>query len=86
MTLLHQARHDLRMKTVGPLSVQIPDGKPFDYFDEIRKITQMASSDLLFVDPYLDAEFVSRYLPQITSRSDGPATYVEEALSPATGS
>ena len=66
-TLLHQARHDLRMKTVGPLSVQIPDGKPFDYFDGIRKITQMASSDLLFVDPYLDAEFVSRYLPQITS-------------------
>ena len=65
-TLLHQARHDLRMKTVGPLSVQIPDGKPFDYFDEIRKNTQMASSDLLFVDPYLDAEFVSRYLPQIT--------------------
>ena len=65
-TLLYQARHDLRMKTVGPLTVQIPDGKPFDYFDEIRKITQMASSDLLFVDPYLDAEFVSRYLPQIT--------------------
>lgn len=66
-TLLHQARHDLRMKTAGPLTVQIPDGKPFDYFDEIRKITEMASSDLLFVDPYLDAEFVSRYLPQITS-------------------
>ena len=64
-TLLHQARHDLRMKTVGPLTVQIPDGNPFDYFDEIRKITEMASSDLLFVDPYLDAEFVSRYLPQI---------------------
>ena len=67
MTLLHQARHDLRMKTVVPLTVQIPDGKPFDYFDEIRKITQMASSNLLFIDPYLDAEFISRYLPQITS-------------------
>ena len=66
-TLLYQARHDLRMKTVGPLSVLIPDGKPFDYFDEIRKITEMAREDLLFVDPYMDAEFVSRYLPQITS-------------------
>ena len=25
----------------------------------------MARNDLLFVDPYLDAEFVSRYLPQV---------------------
>lgn len=66
-TFLYQARHDLRMKTVGPLSVLFPDGKPFDYFDEIRKITEMASGDLLFVDPYLNAEFVSRYLPQIAS-------------------
>ena len=66
-TLLHQARRDLQMKTAGPLTVQIPDGNPFDYFDKIRKVTEMASNDLLFVDPYLDAEFVSRYLPQITS-------------------
>ena len=55
------------MKTVGPLSVAISGGMPFDYFDEIRKITEMAREDLLFVDPYMDAEFVSRYLPQITS-------------------
>ena len=64
-TLLFQAQHDLRMKTVGPLSVAISGGKPFDYFDEIRKIIEMARNDLLFVDPYLDAEFVSRYLPQV---------------------
>ena len=64
-TLLFQAQHDLRMKTVGPLSVAISGGKPFDYFDEIRKIMEMARTDLLFVDPYLDAEFVSRYLPQV---------------------
>ena len=66
-TLLFQAQHDLQMKTVGPLSVAIPTRKPFYYFDEIRKITGMARNDLLFVDPYLDAEFVSRYLPQIKS-------------------
>ena len=64
-TLLFQAQHDLRMKTVGPLSVAISGGKPFDYFDEIRKIIEMARNDLLFVDPYLDAEFVSRYLLQV---------------------
>ena len=66
-TFLYRARHDLRMKTVGPLSVLIPDGKPFDYFDEIRKITAMARDDLLFVDPYMGADFVSHYLPQIAS-------------------
>lgn len=64
-TLLHQARHQLRMKTVGPLNVAITDGGVFDYFDEIRKIIESATNDLLFVDPYLDAEFVSRYLGHI---------------------
>ena len=64
-TLLYQAQHDLRTKTVGPFSVAIQSGKTFDYFDEIRKVTEMAREDLLFVDPYLDAEFVSMYLPQI---------------------
>lgn len=37
----------------------------FDYFDEVRKLIESAKSDLLFVDPYLDAEFVSRYLPHV---------------------
>ena len=53
------------MKTVGPLSIVIDARKPFAYFDEIRQITELAREDLLFVDPYLDAEFVSRYLPQM---------------------
>jgi hypothetical protein len=39
----------------------------FDYFDEIRKIIQLAKRDLLFVDPYLDADFVSRSLPHVGS-------------------
>ena len=65
--LLYEAQHDLRMKTVGPRTVAIPEGMPFDYFDEIRKITEMARDDLLFVDPYLNSEFVSRYLRPITS-------------------
>jgi hypothetical protein len=61
-TMLYQARHALRMQTIGPMSVAIPHGSVFDYFDEIRKIIEVARQDLLFVDPYLDAEFVSRYL------------------------
>jgi hypothetical protein len=66
-TLLHQARSDLRMQTLGPANVAVPHGMVFDYFDEIRKIVEVARQDLLFVDPYLDAEFVSRYLPHISA-------------------
>ena len=63
ITLLHQARHDLRMQTPGLANVAISKGMVFDYFDEVRKIIELAKQDLLFVDPYLDTEFVSRYLP-----------------------
>jgi hypothetical protein len=62
MAILHQARWDLRMRTVGPLSVAVNRGQPHDYFEELRKLIAAAQSDLLFVDPYLDAAFVSRYL------------------------
>jgi hypothetical protein len=64
-TFLHEARHDLRLKTVGPLTVAVDQGARFDYFDEVRKLIETAKSELLFVDPYLDAEFVSRYLVHV---------------------
>lgn len=67
MTLLHQARHDLRMETSGPANIAVPHGSVFEYFDEIRKTIEVAKQDVLFIDPYLDAEFVSRYLVQIGS-------------------
>ena len=53
------------MKTIGPVNVAMGHGRVFDYFDEVRKIIEPAKQDLLFVDPYLDAEFVSRYLSHI---------------------
>ncbi len=65
MTLIHQARHDLRMKSIGPVSVAVGSGGVFEYFDEMRNIIKMASSDIFFIDPYLDAEFVSRYLGHV---------------------
>jgi hypothetical protein len=67
VALLHQAQHDLRMQTQGPTNVAVPRGMVFHYFDEIRKIIELARQDLLFVDPYLDAEFVSSYLPLIAA-------------------
>ena len=65
IVLLQQARHDLRMKTLGPVNLAVGHGMVFDYFDEVRKIVEGAKQDLLFVDPYLDAEFVSRYLTHV---------------------
>jgi hypothetical protein len=65
MTILQQARFELRMRTSGPLSVAVNRGQPFDYFDEVRKLIAAAQSDILFVDPYLDPDFVARYLPHV---------------------
>jgi len=64
-TTLHEARHDLRMTAVGPLAVAVQQGAVFDYFDEVRKVIASASKELFFVDPYVDADFVSRYLTQV---------------------
>ena len=63
--LLHEAQHALRLSTGGPLTVAIAAGKPFQYFDEIRQIVEGARVEVFFVDPYLDGEFVSRYLPNV---------------------
>jgi hypothetical protein len=67
VTMLHRARHDLRMQTIGPATIVVGQGAVFDYFDEVRRIVEAAESDILFVDPYLDAEFVSRYLPHVAA-------------------
>lgn len=67
LTLLHQVRHDLRMQTLGPLNVAVAQGMVFNYFDEIRKVIELAKQELLFIDPFLDAEFVSRYLPHVAA-------------------
>jgi hypothetical protein len=63
--MLYQARTELRLETLGPVNSAIGAGAVFDYFDELRQILETASSDLFFVDPYLDAEFVSRYMPHV---------------------
>jgi len=65
MVALHRARQELKMKTVGPTNVVIPQGAVFDYFDEIRKTIEAATQEIFFVDPYLEADFVARYFPHI---------------------
>jgi hypothetical protein len=67
LILLRRAQRDLRFKTVGPVNVAIGAGEVFRYFDSLRKIIEEAKTDLLFVDRYLSADFVSTYLPSVTN-------------------
>ena len=62
--LLQQAKSDLRME-LGRGSVVVAEGRVFEYFDELRKVIETARTEVFFVDPYLDADFVSRYLPYV---------------------
>lgn len=67
LTLLYQAKHDLRMQTLGPVNVALGSGMVFDYFDQLRKVLELGKQDLFFIDPYLDASFISTYLPHVAS-------------------
>jgi hypothetical protein len=65
MIALNRARSELRMRTLGPTNIAVPQGAVFDYFDEIRKAIEAATQEVFFVDPYLDPDFVSRYFPHV---------------------
>lgn len=65
ITMLHQVRYDAILRSPNPQSTNIASGSVFEYFDGVRKSIELAKSELFFVDPYLDAEFVSRYLPAV---------------------
>ena len=62
--LLQQAKADLSAE-LGRGGVAFAKGSVFEYFDELRKLIETARTDVFFVDPYLDADFVSRYLPYV---------------------
>jgi hypothetical protein len=60
VALLNEFRHSILLSTAVPLNVAVASGQVFDYFDEVRKIVERTTVELFFVDPYLDADFVSR--------------------------
>lgn len=65
-TILHAVRSSLqRWAGITPSVVAAP-GNVFDYFNGVRKIVETARVDIFFVDPYLDADFISKYMPMVT--------------------
>lgn len=67
LVMLHQAIYDLRLQleATGTTASTVEKGAVFDYFDATRKLVEKAHQELFFVDPYLDADFVGRYMPQV---------------------
>jgi hypothetical protein len=65
MSTIQEARGELRLITGGRVSASFAAGQPFDIFDELRKVIETAQQDVLFVDRYMGADFVSLYLPHI---------------------
>ena len=66
MVLLNHAQSDLRLKTIGPVNVAIGQGEVFRYFDALRQVVELAKADVLFVDRYMGADFVAKYLPHVS--------------------
>ncbi len=69
LRMLHDARNDLLLDLPDTTSVSHQAGMTFDYFDSVRKIIESANEEIFFIDPYLDAEFVSRYLVHVKPRT-----------------
>ncbi len=65
LILLHQAHRDLTMKLNDTAGVVVPHKATYNYFEAVRKIVQMAKRDVLFVDPYMEADFVAAYVPHV---------------------
>jgi hypothetical protein len=65
LVMLNQSRYALFLKVGRPLATAIGHGSVFEYFDELRKLIEPAIREVFFVDPYLDAEFVPKYLPHV---------------------
>jgi hypothetical protein len=63
MNTIEEARNELRLITGGRVSGAFDAGQPFEFYDELRKLIETAQRDILFVDRYMGADFVSSYLP-----------------------
>lgn len=65
IAILHEVKESLMLELDEDQTVVIEAGKPFIFFEAIRQELIKATSDVLFIDPWIDGDFVSRYLPHI---------------------
>jgi hypothetical protein len=55
----------LQLSTNTFTTRQVNQGEVHNYFEEVRLLIAGATQDVLFIDAYINSEFVTRYLPQI---------------------
>ena len=65
VSILHEARMELQMRTVGQSEIVVDSGHPFDYYDEVRRVIERAAVDIFIIDPYIGADFVPKYLAHV---------------------
>ena len=65
VTTVLQFRIEANLLGGGPVTTVFDAAKPFDYFDEVRRVISLATTDILFADPYLNADFIARYMPYV---------------------
>jgi hypothetical protein len=62
LILLNMARYDLKMFVEPTTDIVVEAGKTYQYFEHIRRFIELSTSEIFFIDPYINADFVSRYL------------------------
>jgi hypothetical protein len=65
MVMLNEARYSLRMFVEPATDIMIEAGGTYQYFEEIRRLIELSTSEIFFIDPYINADFVSKYLVHI---------------------
>lgn len=65
MVMLNQARYSLKMFLDPATDIMIEAGNTYQYFEEIRRLIELSTSELFFIDPYINANFVSKYLTHV---------------------
>lgn len=65
LTTLHGFHYEWRIKCGGAMAAVFDAGQPFDYFDQLRRVIEPATTDLLFIDAYINSDFVASYLPHV---------------------
>lgn len=65
MVMLNQARYSLKMFLDPATDIMIEAGNTYQYFEEIRRLIELSTSELFFIDPYINANFVSTYLTHV---------------------
>ena len=67
LATLHEIRRGIELRAEVPTAVFVDKDRYHDFYEGLRNITAQAKHDLLFVDRYLDADFVGLYVPSVTA-------------------